>query len=125
VDECKPRHAGAAAAPAAASHRRSHQPGKAVQVDPPKSTLKAPGTGRLTLKYDKLLSSFAFNFNLRRYNQACTLLTRAAPNDGGLPRLELIPPAKIAKLLHSREAGPVAVFLGTSNGGQRVSNLRP
>ena len=41
--------------------------GRAVQVDPIKPTLKAPGTKRLKLKYDKLLSSFAFNFNLRRY----------------------------------------------------------
>ena len=39
-----------------------------MQVDPIKPTLKAPGTQRLKLKYDKLLSSFAFNFNLRRYN---------------------------------------------------------
>jgi len=30
--------------------------------------LKAPGTKRLTLKGDKLLSSVAFNYNLRRYN---------------------------------------------------------
>jgi hypothetical protein len=38
-----------------------------VQVDPIKPVLKAPGTKRLKLKYDVLLSSFAFNFNLRRY----------------------------------------------------------
>ena len=31
--------------------------------------LKSPGTKRLKLKYDELLSNFAFNFNLRRYNQ--------------------------------------------------------
>ena len=29
--------------------------------------LKAPGTERLKLKYDEVVSSFAFNFNLRRY----------------------------------------------------------
>jgi len=29
--------------------------------------LIAPGTKRLKLKYDKLLSSFSFKFNLRRY----------------------------------------------------------
>jgi hypothetical protein len=34
--------------------------GKAVQVDPIKPTLKAPETKRLTHKYDKLLSTFAF-----------------------------------------------------------------
>jgi len=38
-----------------------------VQVDPIKPTLKAPGTNLLTLKCDEPLSTFAFNFNLRRY----------------------------------------------------------
>jgi hypothetical protein len=32
-----------------------------------KPMLKAPGTKRLKLKYDQPLSSFAFNFNFRRY----------------------------------------------------------
>ena len=41
-----------------------------MQVDPIKPTLKAPRTKRLKLKYNKLLSSFAFNFNLRRYTKA-------------------------------------------------------
>jgi hypothetical protein len=41
--------------------------GKAVQVDPIEPTLKAPGTNRLKVKYHKVLSSFAFKFNLRRY----------------------------------------------------------
>jgi len=40
-----------------------------VQVDPIKPTLKAPGTRRLRLNYDELLSSFAFKFNLRRYSK--------------------------------------------------------
>jgi len=39
-----------------------------VQVGPLKPTLKEPGSKRLKLKCDELLSSFAFNFNLRRYN---------------------------------------------------------
>jgi len=43
--------------------------GEAVQVEPMKPMLKAPGTKRLKLKYDILLSSFAFNFNLRRYTK--------------------------------------------------------
>ena len=38
-----------------------------MQVDPIKPTLKAPGSKRLKLKYDELLSSFGFNFNLRHY----------------------------------------------------------
>jgi len=41
-----------------------------VQVDPIKPTLKAPVTMRLKLKYVTSLSSFAFKFNLRRYNTA-------------------------------------------------------
>ena len=45
-------------------HRRH---GKAVQVEPMKSMLKAPEAKRLKLKYDKLLSKFAFKFNLRHY----------------------------------------------------------
>ena len=36
-----------------------------------KTKSKAPGTKRLKLKYDILLSRFAFNFNLRRYNLLC------------------------------------------------------
>jgi len=38
-----------------------------VQVDPIKSTLKAPRAKRLKLECDDLLSKFAFKFNLRRY----------------------------------------------------------
>ena len=44
-------------------------PGRAVQVDPIKLKLKAPGTKRLKLKRDKLLSTSAVNFKLRRYTQ--------------------------------------------------------
>ena len=53
----------------AAAGAGRHQ-GKPVQVEPMKPTLKVPGTKRLNLKYDELLSSFAFNFNLRRYIKA-------------------------------------------------------
>jgi hypothetical protein len=42
-------------------------PGRAVQVDPIKPTLKAPGTKCLKLKDDDLLSNCAFSFNSRRY----------------------------------------------------------
>ena len=41
--------------------------GRAVQVDPIKPMLRAPGTERLKLKQSVLLSRFAFKFNLRRY----------------------------------------------------------
>jgi hypothetical protein len=56
-----------------------HQ-GRAVQVDPMKPALKAPGTKPLKLKYDELLSSFAFNFNLRRYIKATELLFTVGPD---------------------------------------------
>jgi hypothetical protein len=45
-----------------------HQ-GRAVQVEPIKPTLKAPGTKRLKQQYDELLSSFPFKLNLRRYTK--------------------------------------------------------
>jgi len=41
-----------------------------VQLDPMKVMLKAPGTKRLKLQYDKVLSRCAFKFSLRRYNEA-------------------------------------------------------
>jgi hypothetical protein len=41
--------------------------GRAVQLDPMQSRLKAPGTKRLTLHCEEPLSSFAYKFNLRRY----------------------------------------------------------
>jgi len=44
--------------------------GRAVQVDPIKPSEKAPGTKRLRLKCDELVSSFAFKFDLRRYTMA-------------------------------------------------------
>ena len=45
---------------------KSRGRGRAVQVDPMKPVLKAPGTERLMLKYDEPLSNFALNFSLRR-----------------------------------------------------------
>jgi hypothetical protein len=39
-----------------------------VQVDPIKSTLKAPGTKHLSLKYDGPLSKFTFKFHLRHHS---------------------------------------------------------
>ena len=51
-------------------HRRGSQVrGRAVQVDPMKPTLKAPGSKRLKLEHEKLLSNVGFNFNLRRYTK--------------------------------------------------------
>ena len=50
-----------------------------MQVDPITPTLKAPGPMRFKLNYDAPLSSFAFNFNLRRYNQVATDALTAGP----------------------------------------------
>jgi len=44
--------------------------GRAVQVFPIKPKLKPPGTKRLKLKCDVLLSNYAFKFNLRCYTMA-------------------------------------------------------
>jgi hypothetical protein len=52
---------------AAGRGRRVGAPGKAVQVEPMKSKLKPPGTKRLKLNCDVLLSTSAFTIKLRRY----------------------------------------------------------
>jgi len=44
--------------------------GRAVQVDPMKPKFKPPGTRRLKLKFDTLLSTSGLKFNLRRYIEA-------------------------------------------------------
>ena len=84
MDECKPLAAGGHGAvgggpgqgvlgvvrqPAARAPPARAQ-GEAVQVDPIKPTLKAPGTKRLKLKRVDPLSSFGFKFNLHRYIKA-------------------------------------------------------
>jgi hypothetical protein len=59
-------------------HQRHHAGGRrarrrtrgwAVRVEPMTSMLKAAATKRLTLIHDVLLSTFAFNFNLHRFNE--------------------------------------------------------
>jgi hypothetical protein len=59
--------------------------GGAVQVDPMKPMLKGPKAKRLKVKYYKLLSNFAFRFNLRRYTWARRRATRWAPWRAPLP----------------------------------------
>jgi hypothetical protein len=49
-----------------------------VQVDPIKPTLKEPGTVRLKLKYEELLSNCGFKFNLRRYSKEAIEEAQAA-----------------------------------------------
>ena len=60
MDECKPLGEGGRA-------QRGAPQGRVVQVDPIKPKLKPPGTKRLKLNCDVLLSTSAFKFNLRRY----------------------------------------------------------
>jgi hypothetical protein len=45
--------------------------GEAVQVDPMTSDVKPPETNLLMLTYDEPLSSFTFEYNLRRYTMTC------------------------------------------------------
>jgi len=56
-------------------------------------TLNAPGTKLLKLKYDKLLPSFAFNVNLRRYSVASP-----PPNPPPIPSSPSPPPNPIVKI---------------------------
>ena len=54
-----------------------------MQVDPIKPKLKPPGTQRLKLNCDLLLSFSVFNFNLRRYNVAVMKKRAAAAAEVG------------------------------------------
>jgi len=64
---------------AAGGGRAPDVTGRTVQVDPIKPKLKPPGTKRLNLKCDALLSTSAFKFNLRRFNpEAWNLYAHAA-----------------------------------------------
>ena len=54
---------------------------------------KPPGTKRLKLKCDELLSSFAFNFNLRRYNTGAPVPSTVMPAPE--PRAPLSGPAPV------------------------------
>ena len=57
-----------------------------MQLDPIKPTLKPPGSKRLNLKCADLVSSFAFNFNLRRYIKAhnCIIYNVVDDSEEGL-----------------------------------------
>ena len=71
MDECKPLHTGVQRPQAARDVPGVEQDaghGRPVQLDPIKPMLKPPGTKHLKLNCDGLLSSFAFESNLRRYN---------------------------------------------------------
>jgi len=60
--------------------------GEAVQLQPMKSMLKAPGTNLLTLKHGEPLSASAFKSNLRRYTMAAARGEICAPDIQTPPR---------------------------------------
>jgi hypothetical protein len=68
--------------PAEPRGERARAQGRAVQVHPIKPTLKAPGTKRLKLEYDVLLSNFAFRFNMRRYSKGLKMLINRQLGEG-------------------------------------------
>ena len=72
VEECQPLipgggEPGGGVPATVGGPRPRRRRGRAVQVDPLKPTLKAPGIKHLKLNCDNLHPSFAFKFNLRRY----------------------------------------------------------
>jgi len=60
------------------------RPGRVVQLDPIKPELKPPGTERLKLMCDTLVSTFAFKFRLRRYIQGLAQATNIVFSNGAL-----------------------------------------
>ena len=76
--------------------------GRAVQVDPMKPRLKAPGAKQLKLKCDILLSTSAFKFNVRRYSEGTTLW---AVRGGGAGVDNLHAVATVGRRLYTVEAG--------------------
>jgi len=88
-------------------------PGWAVQVDPIKPTLNAPGTKRLKLKYNGPPSKFAFKFNLRCYNQAVLREGCLSVRLGGAVQVKPMKPvlkAPGSMLLKLRCDGPLSNF---------------
>jgi hypothetical protein len=57
--------------------------GSVARLVPIKTSLTTPGAKRLKLKYDKLLSSLAFKFNLRHYTVGVQQPVPAAARQGG------------------------------------------
>ena len=88
-----------------------------MQVDPIKPTLKAPGSKRLKLIYDKPLSNVAFNFNLRRYIKRLLL-----GFFGSLGRLPLDEDARIYLTTKVWPGGSRSMWWGLANVGQ-ISNI--
>jgi hypothetical protein len=60
-------------------HSAAAMLGRAVQVDPIKPKMKAPGSMLLKLRCDEPPSNFAFKFNFRRYSWARCRTSWARP----------------------------------------------
>jgi len=83
--------------------------GGAVQVDPFKRTLKPPGTKRLRLQYDELVSSVAFNFNMRRYTTGYTTTRGAA----GITRSRTSTRSRTGRAVQVKPMKPILKAPGT------------
>jgi len=80
----------------------SDHPGGAVQIDTIKPMLKPPGTKRLKLNHNKVLSNFAFKFNLRRYTRGRWCGASAGARRQGLTLVHFS--AQLERLLCDRGA---------------------
>ena len=91
MDDCKPL------ADDDDDYASAPAPGRAVQVDPFRPTMKGIGAKCLKLKCDKLLSKIAFKFNLRRCSTA-PATTSAPPARAPAPMITTTTPSPWALL---------------------------
>jgi hypothetical protein len=68
-----------------------------VQVDPIKPTLKASKSKFLKLEHEKVLSDYAFNFNLRRYSMRESFAAGAAQEEAALEQVTQRAAEEVAK----------------------------
>ena len=97
-----------------------------MQVDSIKPKLKPPGTKRLKLNCETLLSTSAFNFNLRRYNKASVaavdnadIIAAAAAVSAGAKAAIPPPPTSLA------EAATTAIGQGLAASTYFITRKRP
>jgi hypothetical protein len=117
-------HQGADGADRCQGVRARWRQGGAVQVDPVKPTLKAPGSKRLKLKHDEPLSNFAFKISLRRYTKVGETGERGSEVCviQGRPDVVANAAARVHELLASRSLAPGISFQGPSGNGGFLPN---